>query len=447
MQDWTRNAIDPSAVYTQGFSPESSIGPAVDGVHRAIKTMVDQVQHEREQLLVRIRQEEATYKAHSDRAIQLEAEINALRGAMPGSQLPAKAPVAQGYPQAPPISGSAGFSGSAGNAQGAGFSLVKEITAHDQPVHSVAIPRQLPSRQSRAIVASASWDGAVNLYNLQNLCQSPGSKDSQVVSTLGGSSEMGGLYSVAFAKTEATVLGCTSADKSVYLWNHVEGKRLHKLSGHTDEVNGIDFHHQQNVMCTASDDCKAIIWDFGEGITLRTLAKHTKAVYGATFLGQEHQYCVATCCFDKKIRIFDMRDKQVVAELEGTHTDDIIGIDYTSLHTPTLATGSDDGLVALYDPRKWKPRETVNTHDHAGRDNEVKRVAFSLDGKNLAAACSSQKVLVYNVEGGIRHRATLEGHTDCVFDVAWGTCPDTQADVIVSASHDKTSRVWRADKM
>merc|ERR1740127_43141 len=138
---------------------------------------------------------------------------------------------------------------------------------------------------------------------------------------------MNGLYSVAFAKTAPSILGCTSCNKCVYLWNHQTGQLVSKLMGHTDEVNGIDFHTSQQVMCTASDDCKVIIWDFQEGITLRTLDKHTKAVYGTTFLGQEHQYLVATCCFDQKTRIFDMRDKQMVQMLTG-HTDDIIGIDY-----------------------------------------------------------------------------------------------------------------------
>jgi len=41
------------------------------------------------------------------------------------------------------------------------------------------------------------------------------------------------------------------------------------MKGHSDEVNSIDFHCSQQVMCTASDDSKCIIWDFQEGIVLR----------------------------------------------------------------------------------------------------------------------------------------------------------------------------------
>merc|ERR1712217_779863 len=232
------------------------------------------------------------------------------------------------------------------------------------------------------------------------------------------------------------ILGCTSCDHKVYLWNTEKGEQTTKLTGHTDEVNGIDFHSSQQVMCTASDDCKAIIWDFQEGITLRTLDKHTKAVYGVSFLGQEYQYFVGTCCFDQKTRIFDMRDKQVVALLQ-THVDDVIGIDYTS-SKQLLATGSDDGQIVFWDAKTWKQQHKINTREEKP-ENEVKRVRFSKDGNKLAAACSSGQVLVYDSTGGTpTNIAKLDGHTDCVFDVTWGV-HSTGKSMLISASHDHTS--------
>jgi len=313
------------------------------------------------------------------------------------------------------------------------FEFKSSIRIHDLPVHSVKVD---PRGET---IATASWDSQVKLYNLNT---------QKVVRTLGEVQPeqeplMGGLYAVAFAKTVPDVLGCTSCDKSIYLWRHTSGKLLQTLTGHSDEVNGIDFHSTQQVMCTASDDKKAIIWDFQEGIMLRTLDKHTKAVYGASFLGEENQYLVATCCFDQKCRVFDMRDKQVVALLQG-HIDDVIGIDYSS-PKQLLATGSDDGLVCTWDIRTWKLQQKMNTRDNRDEPsaNEVKRVAFSPTGDSLAAACSSNKVIVYDIRSNGRERIALTGHTDCVFDVAWGTCPSSKSKILVSASHDNTCRYWR----
>jgi len=313
------------------------------------------------------------------------------------------------------------------------FVLERTIDIHAGPVHSVAMGTDMD------IVATASWDSTAKLYNLRT---------DEVVRTFSesqdGDEKMAGLYAIAFAKTMPEVLGCTSCDKSVYLWNHHTGKLLSKLTGHTNEVNDIDFHSLQQVMCTASDDCKVIIWDFQEGLTLRTLDKHTKAVYGATFLGPENQYFVATCCFDQKARVFDMRDKQVVTLLQQ-HTDDIIGIDYSCKQL--LATGSDDGLICLWDTRTWKMLQKINTkREGPGRqlENEVKRVAFSPCGNSLAAACSSGRVLVYDITTyPAKQLASLGGHTDCVFDITWGKCENSNAKKLISASHDKTVRYWK----
>mmetsp|Transcript_125694 Transcript_125694/g.391407 ORF Transcript_125694/g.391407 Transcript_125694/m.391407 type:complete len:440 (-) Transcript_125694:97-1416(-) len=334
------------------------------------------------------------------------------------------APRSRGQPTAPPEDRSP-------------FQRERTMKIHTAPVHCVTMGFADSIGTSDDMLATASWDGTVKLYSLA---------EDRVVRTLheDGGHKMSGLYSVAFAKTAPEIIGCTSCDKHVYLWNHHTGSLLLKLPGHTDEINGIDFHSMQQVMCTVSDDCKAIIWDFQEGLMLRTLDKHTKAVYGATFLGgKDYQYFVATCSFDQKARVFDMRDKHVAAQLIQ-HTDDVIGIDY-SPDTHTLATGSDDGLICLWDARMWKFRTSVNTREGPGRqENEVKRVAFSPGGGRLAAACSSGLILVYDVTADAPEQvAALDGHKECAFDVTWGHCRQSNARMLVSASHDHTCGCWR----
>jgi len=311
-----------------------------------------------------------------------------------------------------------------------GFSLVRHIGIHGAPVHAVSMFKD------STMVATASWDQTAKLYELAS---------GQVVKTLGDTgdneSQMHGLYAVAFTKTQDDILGCTSCDKSVYLWNHKEGTMLRKLTGHADEVNGIDFHTTQQVMATASDDKTCLVWDFQEAIMLRTLDKHTQPVYGCVFLGQENQFLLATCCFDKNTRIFDMRDKSVVASLQ-MHNDDVIGIDYTS-SKQLLATGSDDGKIGIWDSRQWRLQLTIDTTVNGNEDNEVKRVAFSPNGQWLAAACSSGKVLVYDIDNDGKEICQLGGHTDCVFDVTWGVDPTTNKKLLVSASHDFSCNFWK----
>mmetsp|Transcript_88348 Transcript_88348/g.156401 ORF Transcript_88348/g.156401 Transcript_88348/m.156401 type:complete len:421 (-) Transcript_88348:55-1317(-) len=318
------------------------------------------------------------------------------------------------------------------------FEFVRNYTLNDQPVHSIAMHHDLN------MFATASWDGKVKLVKV--------GEDGDNIRTLGENDPMGGLYTVAFSKPigsndrqTTAVLGCASCDKTVYLWDYEKGVMKQKLNAHMDEVNCIDFHETQFVMASASDDKKCIIWDYHEGLELRKLDKHEKAVYGARFLGTEHQYMVATCSFDRYSRIFDMRNKKVTQSFQH-HTDDVIGIDYAS-SKQLLATGSDDGMIMGYDVRANKQRFRINTRQGDMVDNEVKRIAFSANGDMLAAGISSNAVLVYDLRPSQPTLcATLGGHADCVFDVTWGVNPRNGANLVVSASHDHTSRLWREIK-
>merc|ERR1712190_635155 len=86
-------------------------------------------------------------------------------------------------------------------------------------------------------------------------------------------------------------------------------------------------------------------------------------------------------------------------------------------------------------------RSSINTRDGTQpENNEVKRVCYSPDGRKLAAACSSGNILVYNSYSSVLE-TTLSGHSQCVFDVAWGTMANGRT-MLTSASHDHTSLVW-----
>lgn len=302
----------------------------------------------------------------------------------------------------------------------------RQLKHHDSNVHSVAM---LPDS---VCFATASWDAKVLLVDAST-CKVTKRFPRDDVATV-----MGGLYCVAFSPA-TNVLACTSADHSAYVWNCATGDLVHTLKKHTNEVNGVSFHDQQRVLCTCSDDDSCIIWDYDRGQDLRTL-KHESAVYSATFFSDKEYYC-ATACFDKITRVWDIRDTSTVVTFQD-HEDDVIGIDYNQRKN-LLATSSDDGLICIKDTRTWKPLQSMNTRDVC-QENEVKRIAWSPCGRYLAAACSDNCVLVYDfiAQGQLAQR--LDGHTDCVFDVAWGRNHKTNKKLLVSACHDGTSIVWEA---
>lgn len=143
-------------------------------------------------------------------------------------------------------------------------------------------------------------------------------------------------------------------------------------------------------------------------------------------------------------------DARLVEKLEF-HTAEASGLAHSE-GSRLLATGGDDGRIALYDVRTWKRIQSIDNGLGKNRAR-VKRIAIDSTGKMLAAACSGLDgdnrgmVLVYDIEHLHQPKqvAKLTGHGDIVFDVVWGvehSDAKKSKRVLVSASRDATSRMW-----
>lgn len=109
----------------------------------------------------------------------------------------------------------------------------------------------------------------------------------------------------------------------------------------------------------------------------------------------------------------------------------------------TLATGSEDGSVCLWDMAKagdkWEPTETIR-----GPDYTVAVLAFRPDGKTLAVGTWDKKkpsLLLVNVERGRVVRDRAFGRL-----VSLAFSPDGKS-LATSAAHEGTVRVWDADEL
>ena len=77
----------------------------------------------------------------------------------------------------------------------------------------------------------------------------------------------------------------------------------------------------------------------------------------------------------------------------------------------TLASGSEDETIKLWDVATGKEQATLKGHTHA-----VCSVAFSPDGKTLASGSGDKTIKLWDVATG-KEQATLKGHTEP------GVCP------------------------
>jgi len=101
----------------------------------------------------------------------------------------------------------------------------------------------------------------------------------------------------------------------------------------------------------------------------------------------------------------------------------------------TLATGSDDKTVKLWDVATSVLKTTLQGHT-----DSVYSVAFSPDGRTIAAGSGDATVKLWDVATGVL-KTTLEVHTGVVHSVAFS--PDGRT--LATGSRDKTANLWELE--
>ncbi|MEV6735275.1 trypsin-like peptidase domain-containing protein [Streptomyces sp. NPDC051364] len=162
----------------------------------------------------------------------------------------------------------------------------------------------------------------------------------------------------------------------------------------------------------------------------KRLSGHTASVPAVAF--SPNGKTLATGSADKTVRLWNVTTGKTRKTLTG-HTEWVEDVAF-SPDRKTLATASDDNTARLWNVTTGKTRKTLTGHTDA-----LLSVAFSTDGKTLATASGDKTVRLWNVTTG-KTRKTLTGHTGWVEDVAFS--PDRKT--LATASDDKTVRLWNA---
>ena len=320
---------------------------------------------------------------------------------------------------------------------------ISDTTSHRDPVHAVATKPD-PNRHSSFTCVTASWDGIAKVHSVT---RGDGIAVIRTDATCAGHAT--GLYACEFSPTAPGLFGTVSGDGTCRLWTDLdrgEYRCVGVLEGHNDEVNGLAFAPSTPLLATASDDGTAAVWDVSSGVQggryapVATCSGHTSEVYG---VGWSCDDVLATVSFDRTCKLWDVRGDggrgvkgaSCVRTLAG-HRDDVVGVSFHPNDKHVLATGSDDGTVCVWDLRGTSDGgKLVTLRLHGGK--ETKRVSFSPGGAMLASGGADGMCAIVDTAHWTQI-ATLSGHTDTVFDVAWA--PDGKS--VVTASHDASWRVW-----
>lgn len=198
------------------------------------------------------------------------------------------------------------------------------------------------------------------------------------------------------------------------------------LSATESRIDGVELSADGATVVASGDDGTVTWWDRRSGVLLQRVDVHTGPSRALASLNDGR---LVSAGLDRTLQVIDQRTRKVTKTVALPHFGDAL-----SLHPDgrTLALGSGDGTVVLYDTATWTPRVTDELH--RGR---TWWVGYDPRGERLASASFAGTVAILDAasdEVVVQWKAT----DSRIYDAAWR--PDGRE--LVTVDYDGWVRTW-----
>jgi WD40 repeat protein len=210
------------------------------------------------------------------------------------------------------------------------------------------------------------------------------------------------------------------------------------LRGHTDQINSVAFGPAGRTIASASNDGTIRLWDVGSHKRLGRPLEARGYIKGVAFSPDGH--LLASGSDDGTVRLWDVKTHRQIGRPLARLSEPNFNVDnpgfFGVAFSPdgkTLAAGAENDTVWLWD---------VGTRRLLGRlsgpAHSVESVAFSPDGRILASGSDDRTIRFWDVRSRRPLGPRLRGHSDEVWSVAFS--PDGR--ILASGSADGVIRLW-----
>ncbi len=160
------------------------------------------------------------------------------------------------------------------------------------------------------------------------------------------------MNSVSFSP-DGTLLVSGGDDKTICLWDVVQGVLQKTLEGHTDNVRSVKFSPNGKKLISASDDKTIQLWNISQSRLEKTLEGHSNNVVDISFGANGAQ--LISCSHDNTVRLWSC-NTQYASLNTFSSVNSIAWYEILETEEAYLATGHEDTSI-----RYWRVTQLKNT--------------------------------------------------------------------------------------
>jgi WD40 repeat protein len=250
----------------------------------------------------------------------------------------------------------------------------------------------------------------------------------------------GGLWEVAISPDGRWIAGADTK-RGVYVWAARAAFGVwapdHRLSVPEGSTFAVAFS-PDNRLLASSGGGRIILWSTADWKRIGSWMGHDGHVLGLSF--SPDRRLLASAGVDGTVKTWRVSDceaarspdfnPKAVHALRG-HAGEMRGVAFSPDGLQLASAGADATVLC------WRTADGELLHTFRGHDRAVNRVAFSPEGVLLASAGEDRTVRLWNLAAG-REVRKLEGHSQAVRAVAFR--PDGRQ--LASTGNDSTLRLW-----
>jgi len=228
-------------------------------------------------------------------------------------------------------------------------------------------------------------------------------------------------------------LASSSNDKTVKIWDIVEGKPVTTLVGHSMGISDISWTNDSRFLATASDDHTVKLYDLRTNDEIHTFEGHENYVMCVDFDPTSNYLCSGS--FDKTFRIWDVRTRVSLHRVQA-HSDAVVSGNF-SMDGKILVTGGFDGFVKIWN---MEDVSLVNSYSVDESHTSISFVRWAPNDRFLLVGSFDDNWRILNYSTG-KFVKTYNGHffnDYCIFAAFFLSV----GRYIVSGSADRTVCVW-----